>query len=221
MIKQILIFAVGAAIGFVGGGFVVKRKYEALLAERDKALQDMDEYYQGKLYGTKDSEVQEPAVEETKEETKEDVPKKTSSSIIPEKRKGSFATPYDKMYGAKPDDTKVDPAETEHPDDDEVIQERAKRNPKIITEDRFGTMGYSTRVLYYYTEDDDLVPEGENFGEAIDADEVKDMIGNALIKYGFADEGNLEREIFVRNENRKTDYRIIKIYGSLSEDLEG
>ena len=209
MIKQILIFAVGAAIGFVGGGFVVKRKYEALLAERDKALQDMDEYYQGKLYGNED---QEPAVEDAKEEA----PKKVSSSIIPEKRKGSFATPYEKMYGAK-----VDPAETEHPDDGEPVLEKAKRNPKIITEDRFGTMGYSTRVLYYYTEDDDLVPEGENFGEVIDADEVKDMIGNALIKYGFADEGNLEREIFVRSENRKTDYRIIKIYGSLSEDLEG
>ena len=214
MIKQILIFAVGAAIGFVGGGFVVKRKYEALLAERDKALQDMDEYYQGKLHGNED---QEPAVEETKE----DVLKKVSSSIIPEKRKGSFATPYEKMYGAKADDDKVDPAEVEHPDDGEPVLEKAKRNPKIITEDRFGTMGYSTRVLYYYTEDDDLVPEGENFGEVIDADEVKDMIGNALIKYGFADEGNLEREIFVRNENRKTDYRIIKVYGSLSEDLEG
>jgi hypothetical protein len=218
MIKQILIFAVGAAIGFAGGGFVVKRKYEALLAERDKALQDMDEYYQGKLYGNED---QEPAVEETKEKAEEDAPKKVSSSIIPEKRKGSFATPYEKMYGAKLYEVEADPAETEHPDDGEPVLEKAKRNPKIITEDRFGTMGYSTRVLYYYTEDDDLVPEGENFGEVIDADEVKDMIGNALIKYGFADEGNLEREIFVRNENRKTDYRIIKIYGSLSEDLEG
>lgn len=218
MIKQILIFAVGAAAGFLGGGFVVKRKYEALLAERDKALQDMDAYYYEKLYGTKGEEgVEEPAVEESKEET----PKKVSSSIIPEKRKGSFATPYDKMYGAKTTDAEVDPAETEHPDDGEIVREKAKRNPKVITAGAFGTMGYSTRVLYYYTEDDDLVPEGENFGEVIDTDEVKDMIGNALIKYGFADEGNTERDIFVRNENRKTDYHIIKIYGSLSEDMEG
>ena len=205
ILKYSIAFLLGAGVG-VGGSFIFfTRKADKIRKEHDKELNEMDEYYR-KKYSVE--------VEEEEEESFEEVPDKPVKK--PEPRKGSFGTPYGDYYNEK----KEDPASKEHPEDDERV-EHWQKPPYLIRSNMFGENGYSERVLYYYTLDDALVPEENTYDAIIDTDEVKDMLGDALIKFGFSDEANLEREIYVRNPNRKTDYRIIKVIGSLSDDVEG
>ena len=205
-LKYVLIFATGALAGGGVSALFFKKKYEKFYKEKaDQELEQMDLYYQQMMSHTEDIEADEETEEEYREVATEPAPK----------RKGSFATDYGKFYGK---DGKEDPAESEHPEEEQV---RERREPRVIRADQFGSNGYSQRELYYYTDDDDLYPEGEGYDEVIDTDEVKDMIGNALIKYGFADEGNLDRDMYVRNFDRKTDYHITKVIGSRSEEEYG
>ena len=204
-LKYSLIFAAGAVTGFCVSTFFYKKKYVELVKQKDEALQKMDKFYEERI---KDIE---PRKEEpVKEEEEQPVP----ATEKPEKRQGSFASDYTSYYKA------VDPAESEHPTEEEPPI-MVSQPPKLIRAGVFGTDGYSGRILYYYTDDDALIPEGGTYDDIVDTDEVKDVIGNALIKYGFADSNNTEREIFVRNFDRKTDYHIIKVIGSLSEDYGG
>lgn len=215
-LKYALIFIAGAGVGTGVSAYLFKKKYEKLVKEKDKELEQMDEYYKEKCSecGVADEDKEEDVqpVDLSKEENIEEYI--SSHPEKPEKRQGSFATDYSAYY------EKTDPAESEHPrEEEEPI--RVAQQPKLIRAASFGNDGYSQRVLYYYTEDDALIPEGGSYDDIVDTDEVKDTIGNALIKYGFADVNNLERDIFVRNFDRQTDYHIIKVVGSLSEDYGG
>ena len=201
-----LIFAAGAVTGFCVSTFFYKKKYMELVKEKDEALQKMDKYYEERI-----KEIEPRQEEPVKEEEEQPAP----ATEKPEKRQGSFASDYTAYYKA------VDPAESEHPTEEEPPVIMVSQPPKLIRAGVFGTEGYSGRILYYYTDDDALIPEGGTYDDIVDTDEVKDVIGNALIKYGFADSNNMEREIFVRNFDRKTDYHIIKVIGSLSEDYGG
>lgn len=206
VLKYALIFLAGGGVGAGVSAIFFKKKYEKLQKEKDKELADMDEYYKEKC---KECGV----LAQTEEEEPEEAPAEQHVEK-PEKRQGSFATDYSSYY------EKTDPAESEHPrEEEEVIH--VSQQPKLIRAASFGNDGYAQRILYYYTDDDALIPEGGSYDDIVDTDEVRDTIGNALIKYGFADSNNLEREIFVRNFDRKTDYQIIKVVGSLSEDYGG
>lgn len=208
-LKIFLIFATGAGAGVGGSAFFFKRKYEKFYREKaDKELAEMDEYYRERLEEKEKEEVkEEPAKQEEPEE-------KPARPIAPEqKRQGSFAHDYTKHYG--------DDAEQEHPEDDMPVEAPIRREPKWIKKSLFGTDGYATRVLYYYTDDDALVSEGDSEEEIMEVGEVSDAISTALIKIGFTDEGNLDREIFIRNYDRKTDYHVIKVIGSLSDEYGG
>lgn len=220
-LKYALIFLAGAGVGAGVSAFFFKKKYVEVLKKSDEELKKMDEYYQNELnkaYGATEKEPEDDISPETKERLRrvekgiDDLLKEQKK---PEKRQGSFATDYTSYYHTE------DPAESEHPREEEEPVKHEPQPPKLIRAAMFGQDGYSTRVLYYYTEDDTLIPEGGTYDDIVDTDEVADSIGNALIKYGFADVNNLEREIFVRNFDRKCDYHIIKVVGSLSEDYGG
>lgn len=205
-LKYSLIFLAGAGVGFCVSTFFYRKKYQTLMKEKDEELAKMDKYYEKLMK----PETVEP--EKTEEQAPEEEPKPATQK--PEKRQGSFASDYTSYYKA------ADPAESEHPkEEEEPIM--VSQPPKLIRAGVFGTDGYTSRILYYYTDDDALIPEGGTYDDIVDTDEVKDVIGNALIKYGFADANNMERDIFVRNFDRKTDYHIIKVIGSLSEDYGG
>lgn len=219
-LKYALIFLAGAGVGAGISALFFKKKYVEVLKKSDEELKKMDEYYQNELnkaYGVNEKEPEDDISPETKERLRrvekgiDDLLKEKK----PEKRQGSFATDYTSYYRTE------DPAESEHPREEEEPVKHEPQPPKLIRAAMFGQDGYSTRVLYYYTEDDALIPEGGTYDDIVDTDEVADSIGNALIKYGFADVNNLEREIFVRNFDRKCDYHIIKVVGSLSEDYGG
>lgn len=206
-LKYALVFLAGAGTGFCVSTLFYRKKYQELMKEKDEELAKMDKYYE-KLMKPEAME-QEKAEEPIPEEEQ---PKPATQK--PEKRQGSFASDYTSYYKA------ADPAESEHPKEEEepIV---VSQPPKLIRAGVFGTDGYTSRILYYYTDDDALIPEGGSYDDIVDTDEVKDVIGNALIKYGFADSNNMERDIFVRNFDRKTDYHIIKVIGSLSEDFGG
>lgn len=204
--KYVLIFLAGVGAGAGGCAIYFKRKCDALVKKHDKELDEMDRYYQDNCNNCSIA----ASLDEEVEEEKEEEPKPCESK--PEKRKGSFATPYGSYYSSE------DAAEKEHPQEDEYV-EIVKTAPKVIKKRDFGCDGYSTRVLYYYTEDDALIPEESTYEDIIDTDEVKDMLGNALDKYDFTT--NDDDEICIRNFDRKCDYRIIKQRGSVSEDYGG
>ena len=217
-LKYALIFLAGAGIGVGASAIFFKKKYDKVLKKCDEDLEKMDEYYKKKLeeaYAPKEEEPvlkDEQDLKEFLEGDKEFGPIKRAEK--PEKRQGSFGTDYTSYYATS------DPAESEHPREEEKPI-REPQPPKLIRAEMYGQDGYSERVLYYYTDDDTLIPEGGTYDDIVDTDEVADSLGNALIKYGFADANNLERDIFVRNFDRKTDYHIVKVVGSLSEDYGG
>ena len=232
-LKYALIFLAGAGVGAGVSAFFFKKKYVEVLKKSDEELKKMDEYYQKELdkaYKTTSDDTEDdisPEAEERLHELEKGIGEffKAQNEYYqaaiekkqkkPEKRQGSFATDYTSYYHTE------DPAESEHPREEEEPVKHEPQPPKLIRAAMFGQDGYSTRVLYYYTEDETLIPEGGTYDDIVDTDEVADSIGNALIKYGFADVNNLEREIFVRNFDRKCDYHIIKVVGSLSEDYGG
>ena len=99
------------------------------------------------------------------------------------------------------------------------IQEMLERNqgdkakPKIIRASEFDEYEFHDKVtLYYHTEDGVLSTED---GEIVD--DVEAYIGDALTKFGYADNDD-EEVIYVRNINRGTDYEVAKVFGSYEDD---
>lgn len=206
MLKLFLSFAGGAVVGGGAAWFFTKEKYRKYYEDEVEA---MHQYYEDQN-----------KAEDFREEYDADFynPNGDQKPPKPEKRQGSFATDYTSFYLEEPDPDadNVDPAEKESPEED-MPAERNKRLPKLIKYEDFGEDGFAQVTLYYYTDDEELVGEGETQADIIDEDEVKDLIGDALTKYGFTDEYSEERTIYVRNFNRKTDYEIIKVRGSLED----
>lgn len=208
LIKGLLIFTLGAAAGAGGSYVFFERKAKKIRKEYDIALAQTDEYYQKKCQDC-------GAIAESEKKPEEEIPENVSKPVEP--RGGSFKTPYSEIFNHM---KKIDPAYAEHPEDDESV-EIVRQAPIKIKPRYYGSDDYSMKVLYYYTIDDALIPEGASYQDILDTDEVKDAIGDVLDKYHFKDERNNEDEIFVRNYTNKCDYRIIKRIGSLSEDYDG
>lgn len=84
-------------------------------------------------------------------------------------------------------------------------------SPKIIEYAEYGKTGYLDEVdLYYYTGDGVLVDD-EN--QIIPSPE--ELLGDCLEVSGF--KTNREKELYVRNYRRSTDYAITKYFSSFSE----
>lgn len=88
------------------------------------------------------------------------------------------------------------------------------KKPEIISIDKLGDLPPSVGEveLVYYTENC-VLAEAETL-EPID--NIEFFIGDALDKYGFADENNSEMYIYVMNYHLNTVYQIIKIRGKFN-----
>lgn len=230
MIKLIgyaITFVAGASIGALISHVVTKNK---VTAEALQKIEDMHAYYEEE-YGHIDI-----PEEETKEEpVKEGAPpeiittKKASDPIVNPSNISEYKD-YTQYYSAKA----TDPAENEHPMDDEVDenysqgeyltreirQERSSNSskpPKMIPYEECGNdPAYRLVNLTYYTGDGILCESGgELFYDQDDIDIVNDLIGDALDKYGFRD--NDEDLICVRNYAYGIDYEIVKMDGYYSD----
>ena len=89
------------------------------------------------------------------------------------------------------------------------------RRPRIISADALGDLDatWDVKTLYYYAYDETLATED---GELID--DVGLTVGDALEKYGFADDVN-QREIIVQNFDFSTVYEIEKVLGEYDAGL--
>lgn len=228
LIKNLIAFVIGGAFGAAGAYVVTKRKCEKISEE---TISEMSEYYSKKLH--------DHGIEATPEDIRKavlpekietDAPKDyvsnapESSLIRGEKVLKAKERPkvdYTKFYGKSEDEM----AENEHPKEDDYYYEgleatkaaKKSKTPKFIKAVDFGADPSTTTVsLLYYQDSRTLVIE-DNLDEEIieDMNEVEAMIGDALTKYGFDE--NEEPVIYIRNENRNTDYEITKVFGSYGD----
>lgn len=89
------------------------------------------------------------------------------------------------------------------------------RRPRIISADALGDLDatWDVKTLYYYAYDETLATED---GELID--DIGLTVGDALEKYGFADDAS-QREIIVQNFDFSTVYEIEKVLGEYDAGL--
>ena len=128
------------------------------------------------------------------------------------------------------DESYADPREQEHEGDisttlpesskeadvDEFFKEHQKkkgRKPRIISVEEAANLPeyIESQTLFYYATNEVMTDEDEEVIE-----DPKRLIGDALTKYGFAD--NDEQRIFVMNYQLDTCYEIAKILGSYEVD---
>lgn len=215
LVKDTIIFLVGGAIGYFIGYKRAEKKWKK---KAEDEISDMEHYYKEKY----------PDPEPAKE-TKTDKVMTADDGIVPVTANVKFDKPDPTDYTQYYPENQTDPAEAEHPQDDETedeenhydgleMTENAKKNrkrpPKMISGDDYGNEpGFAELSLLYYQGNDILtLDEDENGEDIIYFDEIESYIGDALHKFGFAD--NQEKTIYVRNYQRMADYMITKVFGS-------
>lgn len=194
MIKEIIIFGVGAAIGFGGSWLLFKKKYEN---KADEEIDEVKKYYLDKYL-----------VQQKKIENLEENSKKMDKAIekIEEKegyKKDTGTTAYNKIGK---EDEKVK-AEAESPEEDEPTK------PYLITEEEFlnDKNEYEKLSLTYYTFDDTLADECD---EMID---IEDTISTDI--YNQLSDAN--EDLYVRNNTIETDFEIMRVEGSFHDRYGG
>ena len=226
LLKNLLLVGLGAVASALPTWFLTKRKYEK---EAEADIDAMAEYYAEELVrkGVKaePADLYRVIGKEEESDAANDIPKDYSSnapenSLVRGERMKKAPTPkvdYTGFYGKTEDEL----AEMEHPTDEyyneglAATKEMQKpKAPKFIKAVDFGSdPSISTISLLYYQDSQTLVIEDELNEEIIeDMDEVEEMIGDALTKYGFDTDD--EPVIYIRNENRSADYEITKIFGA-------
>lgn len=222
-------FGIGILLGGIGGFFVgryvTKEKAEKEAnARADAEIDEMRDYYNiGNTYinNGDDAGINEESEDQNESRENGIMAPEARNKLKAERRAAHEAiynkTMYNKMY-------KDDEADSEHPvdsDEDEVehymdkVADERKSNsgksPKIISERALGEVPeyYDSQTLYYYMYDHTLVDDADNV-----VDEPGYLIGDALTKYGFIDDGNEETLIFVRNSELDTIYEIQKMHAA-------
>ena len=223
-----LAFVGGLVAGYFIGHYVAKCKCEE---EKETALLAMDDYYRKKAGKDKVATEEATSAPDRVEVQTMDVDYK--------KPEYHDYTVHYEAGTANPIPT-IDPAEYESPSEDlssdENLEERARsigemyndihqkeRNkpPRVISAAEHGTReheGYLSVELLYYTGNDTLVlsdPEGDE-ETLIRSDELDDLVGNTLTKFGF--KTNDENVTYVRNYQRMWDMEITKVRGDFCGD---
>lgn len=227
-------FAGGVLIGGLLGYFGGKKLAEKQANERaDEEIEEMRRYYERKSKYDGHCCNGDTCGKNVERSTDEDSETYETVQYESEERVGNQID-YSKCY--KPGSAQTDlvskevnvPNEDEPKEDEESELERAtqqveeeaeerrmnqNRSPKIISAEAVNELPpYVTmQVLYYFPEtdvlmdeDDHMVGEGGDYGH---------LVGNCLEKYGFGDDDNLEKIIFVRNYNLDACYEIQKMPG--------
>lgn len=206
-----LAFVGGLVAGFAIGHYVAKCKYEEITKE---GFARMDAYYKRKQ-SSEDKQQEVASVDNVEVQTMD------VEYVKPEPRD------YTQYYNPENQQTDIDPAEYESPEEDEysdghsrsmnetynaIHEKERNKPPRVISAAEHGTRdheGYVSYELLYYTENDVLTvsdPEGEDI---ISPDELDDIVGNTLVKFGF--KTNNEDVMYVRNYQRMWDLEITKV----------
>lgn len=237
MIKELVIFAAGAAIGAGVTVLIMRKKYDEKynkllkdaidsdadfrLREADKKLAEAKAIQSGYIQSSGDEK---PAEKEDKKVQKvkaldptKHVSDKNSSG------ENKIGKPnyidYTSYYEAK--------ASSEYPRDEYNAAEQSAlyegeraneeahsgKKPRIVSRGEYDSPEFEHHdrtTLYYYTEDDVLATEEDEVIE-----DPSTLIGDALDKFGFRNNG--EEVIYVRNYGLQTDFEVEKRDTSFAE----
>lgn len=201
--KNVLYFVggliIGAAAGLFTGKYYFEKKYEDIA---DKKISDMEEYY-GRTdeYARQSDDISEENDEEVSEERPER-PRKSSKK------------------------ERVDYTQYFNDEDEDEIAESVQRNeelekirksgkpPKIVSYEDSCDLPeeYERETLIFYYYDNTLTDEDDNV-----IDDPRELLGDALTKYGFSDTED-EDEIYVVNYQLEKVYEIQKMYDNYTLD---
>lgn len=239
--KNILLFVSGLVIGGAAGVFgsmkYFQNKYQKRYEEDHAALEEY--YHRIDEYAREEHPIEENEVNPINIEGESRPGGRMSAEERAEvkaklNRNWEGTTNYAGMYREKNGYTEEKLAEGEHPldqgengeedpedgipsADEEAFDEHQKnkhKKPRIINEQTFSDLPayISKQVLYFYAYDEVLVDEDDEDNQITDPES---LIGDALTKYGFAD--NDERIIFVMNYGLDAAYEIQKVDASWSD----
>lgn len=220
MLKEVLLFggglAVGALAGFIGAKFYYKEKMETEISEE---IKEVTRVYSEKMKEKGVTEGDKVGESNTKEE--ENHPEVVPEVVPGGKNQKVSYTSYSSNGVDTPSDMIVKPKKTikEEFEEDErenflkgleasERHERERRQkPKIIKYEAFGEdPAYDTVPLTYYVNEEVLV----NDDDGTEIDDWDMSVGDCLDKYGFRH--NNEQIIYVRNFFKGIDYSITKRY---------
>ncbi|MCX7817554.1 MAG: hypothetical protein N2317_08635 [Syntrophales bacterium] len=216
IIKSVVIFALGAAVGSIATLLLVKDKYERIANEEIASTKE--NYERRRNRSKQNSEASESEKQQEDREEKVLVYNRDRYKRIVRRYNGDTEI----------SNALADPAEMEHPRDDEEdyreherLSERANRRsstgPYIITTEQFSEemSHFDKLTIYYYEDDDTLVDENEQIicdVISIVGDEALDQFGN----------GSEDPEVvYVRNEKMQIDYEVIRLSKSYAQTVLG
>lgn len=194
MIKEIVIFGVGAALGFGSGYLYFKKKYERIA---NTEIDEVKAYYAEKLISEK------KRLDKLEEDSKkiDDAIK----DIYPVKKEAK--TNYNKVSETDKKEEEIVKAEAESPEEDEPTK------PYLITEEEFlnDKNDYDKISLTYYIFDDTLADECD---EMIDIEET--ISSDIYDQIAGSDE-----DLYVRNNTLQTDFEIMRVESSFHDRYGG
>lgn len=213
MLKEVIIFASGCAIGAaiavpITINKVAKREQDradAKTKSKDAYIEELEAKIKAhnmalnKNYIQKESEKEEKLVESRGVKDKK-VEKKVV--LCPPVRD------YTVYY--------QDKAENEYPTEEDYEEKRVvdyEKGPKVVSNEEYWSPEYEYHdkcELNYFVEDEVLADSGN---EVVEKEEI--LIGNAIRDSGF--NKNNEKVLYVRNYELSTDYEIAKVFGAYSE----
>lgn len=194
MIKEIVIFGAGAALGFGSGYLYFKKKYERIA---NTEIDEVKAYYAEKLISEK------KRLDKLEEDSKkiDDAIK----DIYPVKKEAK--TNYNKVSETDKKEEEIVKAEAESPEEDEPTK------PYLITEEEFlnDKNDYDKISLTYYIFDDTLADECD---EMIDIEET--ISSDIYDQIAGSDE-----DLYVRNNTLQTDFEIMRVESSFHDRYGG
>ena len=227
MLKEVLLFGGGLAVGAIGGFIVAKIYYkEKMETEISEEIKEVTRVYSEKMKEKGTTEGDKVGESSTKEEEKEVSKSNSEPQSHPEDTPGGknqkvSYTSFSSKGVDTPSDMIVKPKKTikEEFEEDErenflkgleasERHERERRQkPKIIKYEDFGEdPAYDMVPLVYYVNEEVLV----NDDDGTEIDDWDMSVGDCLDKYGFRH--NNEQIIYVRNFFKGIDYSITKRY---------
>lgn len=195
--NKFIVFTIGVATGSVGTYFAVKKAIEA---RTDKEIESVVETFKERF-----DKMEAILTDEQKEELgiyspSNEILKDESIEINhpkPTEERDETQKNYEQEMKNLGYSTGVDLSEKTDHSAERIAQIGSA--PYVITEDEFGEFGNDEETLIFYadgvlaTEDDDPI------------DDIEELIGNCLNEFGEYDE-----RLYVRNQERETDYIILK-----------
>lgn len=214
MIKNVIAFVAGAAVGSTVAYIFTKNMYDGKINE---AVESVKEYDKKQIESLRNRAIKAEEWIKMLERKKEDKIIKGSEDTANARVRTNYNA-LAKGYSAE------DISEEEEEDVDDFVSDKnyvdglalsevtnSREGPVQILADEFGEIPtIEAQTLYYYAYDGVLVTEEEEI-----IDDVNRVVGDVLEESGFTDDNS--EVIYIRNLLLGSDYEITKVFSSFEE----